>query len=131
MIVYEFSRASVDHPERDEDAVLILPSNGKASVFAVIDGMGGHQHTAANGEQVTGREAARLVRETLIEDLATLPISIDASPRGEAEQRITAAITRAHERVLSELNGGDLPLQQRVGAVLTVTAICEDGKRLL
>jgi serine/threonine protein phosphatase PrpC len=127
-----YNQASIDHPERCEDAVLTFPGNGKAPVFAVIDGMGGHQHKNADGTVVTGREAAQIVRDTLIEDLEHLPADVDGSPEGEAEAHITAALKRAHERVYNELNRAEeLPTINRVGAVATVVVICENGARLL
>lgn len=132
MKIYEYTRASADHPERDEDSYLTFPGNGKAPVFVMIDGMGGHQRTLEDGTMVTGREAATLVRETFVEDLQHLPVDADASPGSETEQKVIAALRRAHNRVLSELNAGaELPLNRRVGAVATVTVVCENGKRLL
>lgn len=132
MLVYTFNRASIEHSDRCEDAIAVIESDHRAPVFAVIDGMGGHQHQDNNGRMVTGRDAALMVRETLIEDLSALPPDIDASSGGAAEQRITAAITRAHERVRNELNhGGTLARHECVGAVVTVVALCENGQRLL
>jgi len=109
-------------------------SNGesKAPVFAVIDGMGGQQHETADGRLMTGRDASQMVRATLIEDLQRLPADIDASANGEAEQKVIAALNRAHERVRRELNNEDeYPAGHRVGAVATVVVVCENGKRLL
>jgi serine/threonine protein phosphatase PrpC len=127
-----YSEASIDHPERCEDAVLAFPGNGKAPVFAVIDGMGGHQHKNADGTTVTGREAAQMVRDTLIQDLEHIPASADGSPDGETETHVIAALKRAHERVYNELNRAEeLPTINRVGAVATVVVICENGARLL
>ncbi len=133
MKIYDFTRASSEHPDRDEDAILFFPGESdKASVFAVIDGMGGQQHENHDGTLMTGHEASQLVRDTLIEDLEHLPVDIDASPGGEAEQKVTAALIRAHQRVLRELNNGDeYPVGHRVGAVATVVVVCENGKRLL
>jgi serine/threonine protein phosphatase PrpC len=131
--IHEYTIASVDHPDRDEDAVMVFDGNEtKAPVFSVIDGMGGQQHTLADGTLITGRDASQKVRETLIEDLQQLPADVDASPGGEAEKKAIAALTRAHQRVLFELNNGDeYPAGHRVGAVATVVIVCENGKRLL
>lgn len=141
VIVQEASRASVEHPERNEDATMVFSGdsdngvdNGdaKALVFAVIDGMGGQQHTAPDGTQITGRDASQLVRTTLIEDLQRLPAGVDASPGGAAERAVIAAINRAHQRIRRDLNNEDeYPFSQRVGAVVTVTVVCENGARLL
>lgn len=135
MNLSEYSRASADHPDRCEDAIMTFVGNNgshSAPVFAVIDGMGGHQRTLENGTKITGREAALMVRETLVEDLLHLPSDVDASPGGAAEQRLTAAINRAHDRIVAELNDNAvLPIEHRVGAVATVVIVCEDGKRLL
>ncbi|MDX2159994.1 MAG: protein phosphatase 2C domain-containing protein [bacterium] len=132
MITYEYSRASVEHPERNEDATLIFHTPGKAPVFAMIDGMGGHQRTLPDGTVVTGREAAQMVRATFIEDLGDLLPDVDASPGGLAEREALAALGRAHERVLNQLNGGTAhPLNERVGAVATIAIVCENGGRLL
>jgi len=107
-------------------------SEGKAPVFAVIDGMGGHQRTTSDGTLISGREAAQVVRATFIEDLRHFPANVDASPGGAAEQKVVAALQRAHSRIHNELNlGDDLPLNQRVGAVATVVIVCENGTRLL
>ena len=103
MKTQEFSRASSEHPDRCEDAVMVFAggSNGesKAPVFAVIDGMGGQQHETAEGKLMTGRDASQMVRDTLIEDLQRLPTDIDGSSGGEAEQKVIAALNRAHERI--------------------------------
>lgn len=131
MKTQEYSVASVDHPERCEDAILVLTTEGKAPVFAVIDGMGGQQHET-NGVLITGRDASQLVRTVLIEDLARLAPEIDASPGGDAETKVIAAIKRAHESVRRELNNEDeYPAGSRVGAVVTVVVACENGARLL
>jgi serine/threonine protein phosphatase PrpC len=132
----EFSRASIEHPDRCEDAVMVFAGNSngesKAPVFAVIDGMGGQQHENHEGKLMTGRDASQLVRTTLIEDLQHLPADIDASAGGEAEQKVIAALNRAHERIRLELNNGDeYSPGQRVGAVATVVVVCENGQRLL
>ena len=136
MKIQEFSRASIEHPDRCEDAVMVFGGNSngdsKAPVFAVIDGMGGQQHETADGRLITGRDASQLVRTTLIEDLQHLPPDIDGSANGEAEQKVIAALNRAHERVRLELNNGDeFPSGHRVGAVVTVVVVCENGSRLL
>lgn len=133
MNVTEYIRASVDHPERCEDAIMsFAPQSDKAPVFAVIDGMGGHQRQLSDGSIITGREAAQLVRATLIEDLQHLPADVGAGAGGVAELQALAALRRAHARVYTELNTGiELPLNQRVGAVATVVIVCENGGRLL
>ncbi|MFN8531511.1 MAG: PP2C family serine/threonine-protein phosphatase [Anaerolineae bacterium] len=135
MTLSEFIRASVEHPERCEDAIMTFANgDGKAPVFAIIDGMGGHQRKVNGDKWITGRDAALSVRETLIEDLLRLPADIDASANGEAERRAVAALQRAHQQITVELNssnGGDLPLHERVGAVATVVIVCENGSRLL
>jgi serine/threonine protein phosphatase PrpC len=132
--IHEYTIASVEHPERDEDAVMVFAGDKgeNAPVFSVIDGMGGQQHTLADGTLITGRDASQLVRTTLIEDLQHLPADVDASPGGEAEKKAIAALVRAHQRVRLELNNGDeYPAGHRVGAVATVVIVCENGKRLL
>lgn len=132
MKVNEYSHASVDHPERNEDADLIFTGDGTtAPVFVVIDGMGGHQHVNSDGQVMTGRDAAQMVRSVLIEDLIRLPIGVSAETGGEAEQKVIAAIERANQRIYTELNRGELPTNQRIGAVATVAIVCENGKRLL
>jgi serine/threonine protein phosphatase PrpC len=131
--VLEFIRASIDHPERCEDAIMTFPNgDGKAPVFAVIDGMGGHQRTTSDGALISGREAAQVVRQTFIEDLTHFPSDVDASPGGVAEQKVIAALRRAHERINTEFNqGSNLPINECVGAVATVVVVCENGSRLL
>ena len=132
MKTQEYIEASVDHPERCEDAILLLTPEGKAPVFAVIDGMGGQQHTNPDGTIITGRDASQLVRNVLIEDLARLEPDISADPKGEAETKVIAAIHRAHQSVRRELNNEDqYPAGNRVGAVATVVVVCENGQRLL
>ena len=132
MKTQEYIQASVDHSERCEDAILVLTGEGKAPVFAVIDGMGGHQHENADGTVTTGRDASQVVRDVLIEDLSRLAPEIDASPKGEAENKVIAALTRAHHSIRLELNDEDKrPAAQRVGAVATVVVACENGQRLL
>lgn len=130
-----FSRASSEHPDRNEDAILVLVEEtppGSTPVFAMIDGMGGHQRFDDDGTLISGREAAGTIRQVLIEDLAALPRDIDAAPNGAAQAQVTAAIGRAHRELLRGLNGdGALSLSHRVGAVLTVAVVCEDGARLL
>ncbi len=132
MIVYEFQQASIEHPDRCEDAIIVSPGNGKAAVFAVIDGMGGHQHKLANGDVLTGREAAQAIRGVLIEDLEHFPAEASADPDADTEQRVVAAIARAHQHVFNDLNGGDeQPVRSRIGAVMTNVVVCENGQRLL
>lgn len=137
MEIYQFSQASSEHPNHCEDALTVFDGtngtpNRRAPVLAVIDGMGGHQHRNNNGELVTGRDAAQLIRDVLIEDLEHLPADISADVDGAAQHAVSAAIRRAHQRVSHELNGDDnLSAVNRVGAVLTVAVVCENGKRLL
>lgn len=132
MIVHHYIQASVDHLDRCEDAVVILAVPEHAPVFAVIDGMGGHQHRRATGSLVSGREAASMAREALIEILADLPADADSAPGGATEKKLLDAMAQAHDRIYSILNGGDsLPDHHRVGAVLTVAIVCENGKRVL
>lgn len=103
-----------------------------APVFAVIDGMGGHQHQLEDGRLLTGQDAAQLIRKVLLEDLAHFPLESSAAPDGPTERALLAGITRAHETVFNELNGSDdLPLHERIGAVATVVVVCEMGQRLL
>ncbi len=136
MNIHDYNEASVEHPDRCEDAIMVFSGDGngtpRAPVFAVIDGMGGQQHETPDGTLVTGRDAAQMVRTTLIEDLQRLPVDADAAPGGETENKVIAALMRAHERVRLQLNGGDdYPAAHRVGAVATVVVVCENGKRLL
>lgn len=132
MIVYQQKQASIEHPDRCEDTLLALQTDGKVPVFAVIDGMGGHQHTLADGELITGHEAAEFLRGILAEKLGAMPLDIDASPGGAAEETIVAALREANRRLYEEINHGtEYPTHHRVGAVLTISALCEDGKRLL
>jgi PPM family protein phosphatase len=132
MIITEFSRASIDHPERNEDAVMIFAGDENfAPVFAVIDGMGGHQHADESGKMITGQDASQLVRTVLVEDLLRLPLDVSAAPNAEAQQKVTAVLERANERILQTLNRGDLGVGHRVGAVTTVAIVCEGGSRLL
>jgi serine/threonine protein phosphatase PrpC len=131
MIVTQFTHASIEHPERNEDAVMVFAGDfDSAAVFAVIDGMGGHQHTDDSGRILTGQDAAQIVREVLVEDLLNLPFDVSADVGGLAQQKVTAALERANQRILRELNSGDLPTNQRVGAVATVAVVCEQGARL-
>ena len=104
MTIYHYIQASIDHAERCEDAFMIFPGNGKAPVYSAIDGMGGHQRQADDGSMITGREASQMVRSVLIEDLAHLPADVNASPKGEAETKVIAALTRAHRSIRLELN---------------------------
>lgn len=133
MTTDEFTRASIDHPVRNEDAYLVYAGDGTvAPVFAVIDGMGGHQHTTNTGSLISGRDASQMVRTVLMEDLARLPKDISAERGGDAEKKVVAALRRANERIYRGINGdGDLPIQQCVGAVATVVVVCENGQRLL
>jgi len=132
--IYEYIIASIQHPERCEDASLVFAGGerGEASVFAVIDGMGGHQHVTASGETLTGRDASQTARQVLIEDLENLPPDVSAAQSAEAETRLIAALERANDQMYSALNGGEgSPLHERVGAVGTVAVLCEGGARLL
>lgn len=137
MQIYSFSQASIEHPERCEDALVIFDGqNGsteqRAQVFAVIDGIGGQQHRTSGGSLITGHEAAELIHDVLVEDLEHLPVNLHADPGGMAEERLMAAIKRANQRVYHELNSSEaLPVAHRVGAVLTVAVVCEEGNRLL
>jgi len=137
MEITQFSQESIEHPDRCEDALVIFDGANStptrwAPVFAVIDGMGGHQHRDKKGNLVTGREAAQVIRDVLIEDLEHLPADIDAGLDGRAQQAVSSAIRRAHQRVYQELNSADdLDALHRVGAVLTVAVVCENGKRIL
>ncbi len=138
MKIYEYIVASVQHPDRCEDASLVFAggdergNGGEAPVFAVIDGMGGHQHVTASGETLTGRDASQTARQVLIEDLENLSPDVSAAQGGEAETRLIAALERANDQVYAALNGGEgSPLNQRVGAVGTVAILCEGGARLL
>lgn len=132
MIVQQYTHASVEHPERNEDAVLVLQNEGFAPVFAVIDGMGGHQHQLDNGQLLTGHDASQFLAQAIGERLSKVPSSVDAAPGGTGEQLVVEAIKVANERLYNELNQGEnLPISQRVGAVLTVGLMCENGQRLL
>ncbi len=132
MIVKHYTHASVEHPERNEDAVLIVQNEGYAPVFGVIDGMGGHQHQLENGQILTGHEASSFLVQAITESLSQVPLSIDASPGGEAEKLLLAAINNANLRLYSEVNQGEkLSINHRVGAVLTVGIICENGQRMV
>lgn len=132
MIVKHYTHASVEHPERNEDAVLIVQNEGYAPVFGVIDGMGGHQHQLESGQILTGHEASSFLAKAITESLGQVPASIDASPAGDAEKLLLAAINNANVRLYNELNQGEkLSINQRVGAVLTVGIICENGQRMV
>lgn len=132
MIVHQYTHASVEHPERNEDALLVLQNEGFAPVFAVIDGMGGHQHQLESGQVLTGHDASAFLAQALGEQLGSVPASIDGSPSGEAEKMVVEAIRVANERLYNDLNQGEnLPINRRVGAVLTVGMLCENGQRLL
>ncbi len=123
--------ASVEHPDRCEDTLLILNQAGYAPVFAVIDGMGGHQRTAPDGTLISGREASQMVSKVLKEFLGELPLDADASAGSDTEQRLKNAIIQSHRRIRHELNGGDIGFSESVGAVATVVVVCENGQRLL
>ncbi len=132
MIVHQYTHASIEHPERNEDALLVLQNEGFAPVFAVIDGMGGHQHKLESGQVLTGHDASAFLAEALGEQLGSAPASIDGSPGGEAEKMVAEAIRVANERLYNELNISEsLPVNHRVGAVLTIGMLCENGQRLL
>ncbi|NJR12695.1 hypothetical protein HC776_02175 [bacterium] len=101
------SIASIEHADRNEDATLVYTSDAQtAPVYAVIDGMGGHQYQTAEGAWITGREAAQAVREILLEDLARLPHDVSAAAGGVAEQEAIAALKRANQHLYTMLNGG-------------------------
>lgn len=128
----EFSRASIEHPERNEDAYLVFKGDGtKAPVFAMIDGMGGHQRTREDGTLITGHDASSTVREILIEELLSLPVDVSAEKDGEAEQKLFAAIDRANEAVFNRFNNDEGAHGKRIGAVATIVIVCENGTRLL
>lgn len=130
--IFQYIHASVSHPERCEDAILVSPGGEFAPVYAVIDGMGGHQRTTASGETLTGREAALAIREVFIEDLERFPTDTSADPNSETEARMIAALQRANDLVYTQLNGSDeTEIRARVGAVATVVTVCEGGARLL
>jgi serine/threonine protein phosphatase PrpC len=133
MTRYDYMQASIEHLERCEDALMVFPGDGGfAPVYAVIDGMGGHQHMGAGGEMVTGREASQLALSVLIQDLQSFPPNVDASPGSDAEKQVVEAIHRAHQYIYHELNDdGKIAAGDRVGAVLTVVMVCENGQRLL
>ena len=132
MIVHQYTHASIEHPERNEDALFILQNEGMATVFAVIDGMGGHQHQLASGQLLTGHDASQFLAQAIGELLGALSPSIDANPGGAAEQAAVEAIKVANERLYNELNKSEaLPISHRVGAVLTIGIMCENNQRLL
>lgn len=132
MIVKHYTHASVEHPERNEDAIIIIQNEGYAPVFGVIDGMGGHQHTLENGQVLTGHEASSFLVKAITEVLGQVPASVDASPGGEAEKLLLEAIKTANLRLYTEINQGEaLPINKRVGAVLTVGILCENGQRMV
>jgi serine/threonine protein phosphatase PrpC len=132
MQIQHYIQASVDHLDRSEDAILITAVPGCAPAFAVIDGMGGHQHRTAEGALVTGAEAAQAVRAALLDKLADLPAEVSADEGGDGEARLLAAFEAAHGRLYEGLNQGEsLPDHRRVGAVLTAALICEGGGRAL
>ncbi len=132
MIVQHYTHASVEHLDRNEDALLILQTAETAPIIGVIDGMGGHQHQLANGQVMTGRDASQFLVQAISEHLGSISPAIDASPGGPAETILLEAITVANSRLYNELNQSEnLSISHRVGAVLTVGIICENGQRLL
>lgn len=133
MIIQQYIQASVEHLDRCEDSIMVFDGDGSfAPVFAVIDGMGGHQHQGEDGKMVTGREASQLVRSVLIEDLQHIPQDSEATASSATETKVIDAVMRAHQELLQQLNHADkLPAHKRVGAVLTVVVVCENGSRLL
>jgi serine/threonine protein phosphatase PrpC len=131
MHITHYLHASTEHADRCEDTLLILNQAGYAPVFAVIDGMGGHQRTAPDGTLISGREAAQMVSKVLKQFLGELPPNADASPGSDTEQRLKNAVIQAHRHIRHELNGGDIGFSESVGAVATVVIICENGQRLL
>lgn len=131
MNIYEYSHASIEHPDRCDDATVVSRVDGAAPLFAVIDGMGGHQRKLADGQILTGRDAAQLIRRELLEKLSQLPPNVDANPGGLAEQQVIAAIKSVDQHVFQALNSAITRPLERVGAVLTVVVVCEEGRRLL
>jgi serine/threonine protein phosphatase PrpC len=132
MRIDEYSRASIEHPERNEDAYLVFAGDVEnAPVFAMIDGMGGHQRTREDGTIITGQDASAMVRQVLIEDLQNLPIDVSAERGGLAEQKLFAAIERANETIFMQFNDDEGAQGKRIGAVATVVIVCENGTRLL
>jgi serine/threonine protein phosphatase PrpC len=128
----EFSRASIEHADRNEDAFLVFEGDGtNASVFAIIDGMGGHQRTTEDGKLITGQDAASTVREVILEDLANMPVDISAEKDGMAEQKLLAAIEHANEEIFMRFNNEEGTHGKRIGAVATIVIVCENGTRLL
>jgi serine/threonine protein phosphatase PrpC len=127
---YVFSQASVLHPDHCEDAVLVLDQAGNAPVFAVIDGMGGHSHENEAGQAITGRNAALSVRDTLSLYLGDVPPDASAEPTELAEQRLIYAINAAHRKLMQDFNA-HRNQRERVGVVMTVLMLCENGTRAL
>src|SRR5882724_8500018 len=107
MIVYQQKQASIEHPERCEDTLLALQSDGKAPVFIVIDGMGGHQHKLETGQLVTGHEAAEFLRHVFAETLGSIPADADASPGSPTERTILDALEKANRQLFDEINFGE------------------------
>jgi serine/threonine protein phosphatase PrpC len=132
MRIDEFTRASIEHPERNEDAYVILAGDAEtAPIFAMIDGMGGHQRTRDDGTLVTGRDASSTVRQVLLEELSQLPAEVSAERDGVAEQKLFGALDRANEAIFSQFNNDEGAQGKRVGAVATIVIVCENGTRLL
>jgi serine/threonine protein phosphatase PrpC len=132
MQVFEYTHASVEHPDRDEDAILVFPGGDNAPVFAVIDGMGGHQRITENGQTLTGRDASQAIRAIFIEDLEHFPLDAAGAPGSETELRVMAAIQRANQHVFNDINHGEeSEIRERVGAVGTLVVVCENGSKLL
>jgi serine/threonine protein phosphatase PrpC len=132
MQIYQYIEASVEHPDRCEDSILVFPGGENAPIFSVIDGMGGHQRVTESGETLTGREASQAIREVFIEDLEHFPPDTSAAPGSDTEQRMMASFQRANQHLFNAINGGEASeIRERVGAVGTVVVICENGERLL
>jgi len=132
MLISSFTRPSSEHPDHNDDLVLICQSANYAPVFVVIDGMGGQKHQSVDGSIVTGFHAAKMIRDSLYEMLNNLPVNISAATGGLAERLASEAMITANRRVYNLLNYADeLPETMRVGAVGTVIIICEDGRRAL
>lgn len=132
MHVYEYITASVEHPDRCEDSILVFPGSDNAPVFSVIDGMGGHQRVTDSGQTLTGRDASQAIRKIFIEDLENFPLDTSAAPDSETEQRVMAAFQRANQYLFRDVNGGEKSeIRERVGAVGTAVIVCENGKKLL
>lgn len=128
----EFTRASIEHPERNEDAYLILKGGAEsAPVFAMIDGMGGHQRTTDDGTLITGQDASQTVRRIFGETLTNLPVDVSAERGAMAEEKLLEAFDRANATVFEQYNNVEGAHGKRIGAVATVVIVCENGTRLL